>query len=263
MRLGSFNIMHGLSLTDGTVEPARFAAAVSALGVDVLGLQEVDLDQPRSGGLDLAAEAAAMIGAGDDDWRFVPTVFGTPGVGWRPADGQRRDDEPAYGIALISRLPVREWRVIDLGRAPVRSPIAIPGGPDRRGRLIMLDDEPRAAIAARVESAGGPLTVVNTHLSFVPGWNAVQLRRLARRLADVPGPLVLLGDLNLPGRLPAALTRWRRLAVTPTYPAHSPRVQLDHVLARGPVGRIIAVQARRVPISDHLALSVDLADPRA
>ncbi|WP_261574911.1 endonuclease/exonuclease/phosphatase family protein [Frankia gtarii] len=260
MRLGSFNVMHGLSLADGRVESRRFAAAVAGLGTDVLGLQEVDLDQPRSGGIDLAAEAAAALGAADGDWRFVPTVFGTPGAGWRPAEGARAPGEPAYGIALISLLPVHEWRVINLGRAPIRSPIAIPGGPNRSGRLIMLDDEPRVAIAARIDAPGGPLTVVTTHLSFVPGWNAVQLLRLSRRLADLDGPLIVLGDLNLPGRLPAALTRWQRLAVTPTYPAHAPRVQLDHALARGPVGDVIAVQSRRAEISDHRALLVDLTD---
>ncbi|WP_256788626.1 endonuclease/exonuclease/phosphatase family protein [Frankia sp. AvcI1] len=260
MRLGSFNVMHGLSLADGRVEPHRFAAAVAGLGADVLGLQEVDLDQPRSGGVDLAAEAAAALGAADGNWRFVPTVFGTPGAGWRPAEGARRPGEPAYGIALISLLPVREWRVIDLGRAPVRSPIAIPGGPNGPGRLILLDDEPRVAVAARIDTPGGPLTVVTTHLSFVPGWNALQLLRLSRRLADVDGPLIVLGDLNLPGRLPAALTRWRRLAVTPTYPAHAPRVQLDHVLARGPVGDVTAVLCQRSEISDHRALLVDLAN---
>jgi len=261
VRLGSFNVMHGLSLTDGRVEPQRFAAVVAALDADVLGLQEIDVDQPRSGRLNLAAEAAEALGAASGSWRFVPTVFGTPGSRWRPANGPADPGEPAYGIALISRLPVVDWRVIELGRAPIRSPIAIPGGPHGRGRLILLDDEPRVAIAARIDAPGGPLTAVTTHLSFVPGWNAAQLVRLARRLADVDGPLVLLGDLNLPGRLPALLTGWHRLAATPTYPAHAPRAQLDHVLARGPVGEVSAVQARRTAISDHRALLVDLGDP--
>ncbi|CAO5250183.1 endonuclease/exonuclease/phosphatase family protein [Frankia sp. AgKG'84/4] len=258
MRLGSFNVMHGLSLADGRADPVRFAAAVAGLGADVLGLQEVDVDQPRSGRCDLAAQAAAALGAADDDWYFAPTVFGTPGERWRPATGAREPGEPAYGIALVSRFPVTEWRIIELGRAPVRSPIALPGGPGGRSRLVMLDDEPRVAIAALIDSPAGPLTVVNTHLSFVPGWNAVQLVRLARRLADVDGPLVVLGDLNLPGRLPGLLTRWHRLAVTPTYPAPAPRLQLDHVLARGQVGAVTAVRCQRTEISDHRALLVDL-----
>ncbi|SNQ46031.1 conserved hypothetical protein [Frankia canadensis] len=260
MRLGSFNVMHGLSLVDGQVAPDRFAAAVAGLGTDVLGLQEVDVDQPRSARMDLAAAAATALGAAAEDWRFVPTVYGTPGAHWRPATGPPARGEPAYGIALISRFPVVEWRVIELGRAPIRSPIAVPDGAGRRARLILLDDEPRIAIAARIRTPGGPLTVVTTHLSFVPGWNVAQLVRLARRLARVDGPFVMLGDLNLPSRLPSILTGWRRLAVTPTYPAPAPRVQLDHILARGPVGTVSAVHSRRTAISDHRALLVDLDD---
>ncbi|WP_163547194.1 endonuclease/exonuclease/phosphatase family protein [Candidatus Frankia nodulisporulans] len=293
MRLGTFNVMHGRSLADGAVRAERFVEAIVGLDADVLGLQEVDLDQPRSGRLDLAALAAGAMGADDGDWRFVPTVYGTPGETWRPADVPRPAGEPAYGIALISRFPVRDWRVIDLGRAPVRSPIALPGGgPGGRARLVLLDDEPRLAVAATLDTDDGPLTVVTTHLSFVPGWNAWQLRRLTRRLTRRPagaataaelgnpagttggesggarsdggdgegdGPVVILGDLNLPGALPGLLTRWRRLAATPTYPAPAPQVQLDHVLARGAIGEVRAVHCQRTPVSDHRALLVDLA----
>ncbi|MCK9899749.1 endonuclease [Parafrankia colletiae] len=257
MRVGSFNAMHGLSLADGRVEVDRFTAAIADLDCDILGLQEMDLAQPRSGGGDLAATAAAALGAADSGWRFAPTVYGTPGHSWRPAEGVRADGEPAYGIALVSRLPVRRWWVLPLGRAPVRAPILVPGG-SRRARLILFDDEPRVALAAVVETPAGPLTVVTTHLSFAPGWNAVQLRRLVGLLRGLDGPVLLLGDLNLPGRLPTALTGWRRLAAHRTYPAHAPRVQLDHMLARGPVGPVTATEARRTAVSDHLALLADI-----
>ena len=261
MRVASFNVMHGRSLTDGRVDADRFRAAIAELDCDVLALQEVDVGQPRSGGADLAATAAAALGVDEPGWRFIPTVFGTPGLAWRPAEGERRDGEPAYGIALVSRLPVRDWQVLPLGRAPMRSPILIPRG-NSHSKMIMMDDEPRVALVATVEAPDGPVTVVNTHLSFVPGWNAFQLRRLVRRLARVAGPVLLAGDLNLPGRLPEIVSGWRRLAAVATYPGHAPRVQLDHVLARGPVGTVTAAEARRSTISDHLPLVVDLARRR-
>src|SRR5689334_3732841 len=96
MRLATFNLMHGRSLGDGRVEPGRLADAVAALDADVLGLQEVDRDQPRSGGADLAAVAAAAMGGAVH--RFVPAVVGTPGAAFRPA-GEADDDlagEPHY-----------------------------------------------------------------------------------------------------------------------------------------------------------------------
>ena len=39
--------------------------------------------------------------------------------------------------------------------------------------------------------------MVATHLSFLPGWNDVQLRLLMRRIRHTPGPVVLMGDLNM------------------------------------------------------------------
>ena len=79
----------------------------------------------------------------------------------------------------------------------------------------------------------GPLTVIGTHLSFLPGRTVRQLRALRRWAASLPAPRVLLGDLNLPGQLPTTVTGWRRLADVRTFPAHAPRVQLDHALADG------------------------------
>ena len=86
------------------------------------------------------------------------------------------------------------WHVLRLGAARVRSPILLPGS----RQVIWLQDEPRVAVAAVVEGPPASMTVASTHLSFVPGWNAVQLRRLTRWLRALPGPHVLLGDLNMP-----------------------------------------------------------------
>jgi endonuclease/exonuclease/phosphatase family metal-dependent hydrolase len=106
------------------------------------------------------------------------------------------------------------------------------------------------------------MTVATAHLSFVPGANARQLRAIRRRLAGWPRPLVLLGDFNLPGRLPARLTGMTRLAAVPTYPSWSPRIQFDHILGDGISGsRVGEVRAEQLPVSDHCALSVELSPP--
>ena len=114
-------------------------------------------------------------------------------------------------------------------------------------------------LAAVVESPVGPVTVATTHLSFVPGWNGVQLRTLTAALAQLPGPTVLLGDLNMPPPLPRLLTRCRALARTPTYPSWEPRIQLDHVLATGELPPVTSVEAPRLAVSDHRGLLVQLA----
>jgi endonuclease/exonuclease/phosphatase family metal-dependent hydrolase len=257
MRVVTFNVLHGRSLADGRVDPAVIADDVASLGATVLGLQEVDRAQPRSGLVDVTSVAAGALGAGTQS-RFAPAVIGTPGETWRPAaDGDElRSDEPAYGIALLTNLPVVSWHVLRLAGAPTRAPVAMPSA--GRSRVILVRDEPRVVLAAVVEAPAGVMTVATTHLSFVPGWNVWQLRRALRFLRGLPSPRLLLGDLNIPGRLVGAASGWDVLARTPTYPSPDPTVQLDHVLGDGPLPQVVGSQARRMAVSDHRALVVDL-----
>ncbi|MFL6138582.1 MAG: endonuclease/exonuclease/phosphatase family protein [Frankiaceae bacterium] len=256
MRVATFNLLHGRSPVDGEVDAHRLAAAVAAVDADVIGLQEVDRDQERSHGLDLAAIAAAAAGAAT--WRFEPALIGTPGEKWRPAGDDEPAGTPAYGIALVSRRPVLRWLTLRLPAAPVRSPVLVAGPPRRV--IMLLDDEPRIAIAAVVAGDAGPVTVAVTHLSFVPGWNVRQLLSIRRGLRDLPHPRILLGDLNLPGRLPAALTRWPGAVAAPTYPSAGPRVQLDHVLVEPGRLRPVGGGALALPLSDHCAVYADLQE---
>jgi endonuclease/exonuclease/phosphatase family metal-dependent hydrolase len=266
LRLATFNLMSGRSLADGLVDEGRLYDAIAGLDADVLALQEVDRDQPRSNGLDLTAVAAAATGAVAS--RFAATMLGLPEQ-WRPArddDGDHRPDDPArYGVALVSRWPVRAWYVRRLRAAPVRAPIFVPG---QGGGLIMLNDEPRLVLAAVIDAPTGPMTVACTHLSFVPGWNVGQLTGTLRWLRGLPAPRFLLGDLNLPSvaTLPcAAANGWRLLARRPTYPAPRPRVQFDHILAHPrrhlavPPPARIRVSTPAIPVSDHRPLMVELA----
>lgn len=263
MRVVTFNVLHGRSLADGRVDPGRLQAEIAGLDADVLGLQEVDRAQPRSGRIDLPALAAAAVGSGAA-YRYLPALMGTPGGTWSAAvDGDEdRLDEPSYGIALVTRLPVRSWHSVRLKAAPMRSPVAVPGGPSggRLGgaRVMLLQDEPRALLAAVVDGPNGPLTVGTTHLSFVPGWNAWQLRRACAELRRLPAPRILLGDLNIPGRLAGAVSGWRLLARAATYPSPEPQIQLDHVLGDGPLPEVVGAGARALVVSDHCALVVDL-----
>ncbi len=295
LRIATFNLLHGQPLApDGSPLPfpdtggdpgGPLGEAVAALDADVLALQEVDRHQERSGLVDQSAVAAKAMGAAD--WRFAAAVHGRPApvAGWvadpavsglqvyGPAEVESRTDRPAYGTALLTRLPVHHWRARRFAPAPFGLPLRVAG---RRG-LTPVPDEPRAALAAVLEGVHGPFTVVATHLSFVPGWNVAQLAGIRRWISDLPKPYLVLGDFNLVGAVPrtvlgsaSALERstsqqrirearaarraraaqpgprrrrvreprprlqgWYDLARTPTYPSHRPTVQFDHVLAVG------------------------------
>ena len=262
-RLATFNVLHGRALADGHVSNQKLAEACASLDADVLCLQEIDRNQPRSGSVDQTAVVAKATGAAA--WRFEPAIVGEPGGRWRPAAGAGSDTtgdaigDPAYGVGIVSRRPVAAWHAVHLAAAPVRSPVAVPGRSWRQTRFILLPDEPRVALVA--ELADPPLLVATTHLSFVPGYNLVQVRRLAARLAELARgrPTILLGDLNVPGPLAAWTSGWRTLATAKTFPADKPAFQVDHVLGHGPVPAVTAVAARRVSVSDHRALVVTLA----
>ncbi|WP_127500904.1 endonuclease/exonuclease/phosphatase family protein [Actinoplanes solisilvae] len=255
MRLATFNLLHGRSLSDGTVHADRVAAAVTELDADVLGIQEVDKAQPRSGLLDLTAIAAQALGA--QVHRFAAAVVGTPGETWQPWRSDDDNHHPLYGIALISRYPVTRWQITALPGAPMRSPIYDPDN-----GLRLLKDEPRVLLAAVLDTPRGPMTVATTHLSFVPGWNLRQLRHAVRALRALPAPRVLLGDLNMPTRPVRAVTGWKTLGRAATFPSPMPRAQLDHILAdpRGieALGRVVQVATSRPAFSDHLPLVVQL-----
>ncbi len=318
IRLLSFNLQHGrpgdgarldpatAPLADSDIADAGAAREVLAaladqirdIDPDVIALQEVDLGQRRSGRLDQTAVLADLLGW--DGHRFAATYAG-PVVGLRRRPRRsaltgRADDVlgplrallgagPAgFGNALLTRLPVRAWRVARLGRGPAVL--------TRRGGGRALDPRSyalststmRNMIAAQidpVDGAGGPggLAVASTHLATRTGTAAAQLAAAWAALAALPGPHVLAGDLNLHAELLAPLGIARGLGEGATYPSGAPARRIDHILtdpwptgadglpvsAQEAVGRTggtllraVGSGARSLVVSDHAATWVDL-----
>ncbi|MBB3677023.1 endonuclease/exonuclease/phosphatase family protein [Modestobacter versicolor] len=257
LRVGTLNLASGRDGGGRSVDAAGLRAALADVDADVLAVQEVDVGQPRSHGVDQPAEVAAALGA--SDWRFAAAVTGTPDPfrSWTPVDPPvlRASWEtltgPHYGIALVSRLPVRRWSVLPLGAGRAKLPLQAPDPRTGETRWWWFPDEPRLAIAAELEHA----TVVSTHLSFAPHTALRQLTRLRRWCARLPGPVVLAGDLNLVGPVPARVFGAPRLVSEPSYPAPGPRVQFDHLLGRVAASR---PEVRRLTIGDHRLVTVSV-----
>ncbi len=169
MRVATFNILNGRAPTESSVDEERYADAIASLDADVLALQEVDRNQPRSGGADLTALAAEAMGAVAH--RFEPALWGTPGS-WSPTE-DTQPGVPAYGVALLSRYPVLGWQAFKLPRMRTRSPYLLR---DPK-RLVWVREEPRVALLAELETPLGRMRVVTTHLSFLPGATATSCVR--------------------------------------------------------------------------------------
>lgn len=253
MRMATFNILHGRSVHDGEVRLDRLADSIKALDADVLALQEVDLAQSRSSMADLTAVAAEAMGAVSH--RFVAAISGTPGATWMAATGTEQPGTAAYGIALLSRFPAVSWQVLRIPRIPFRFPMYL----QEPRKVLVIKEEPRAAMVARLETPIGPLTVANTHLSFVPAWNRAQLRRLVRDVQGFPGPHVLMGDLNMGPAAVARVSRWRPLAEASTFPAEVPTRQLDHIVTDDPSLQAVQSCAPLLSISDHRPLVAEVS----
>jgi endonuclease/exonuclease/phosphatase family metal-dependent hydrolase len=245
LKVATWNIFGGRTWDGTRVDLELTQAVLRRLDADLVAVQEVDREQPRSHGADQARLLAQALGM---DWRFAPALLGTPGDpdGWRSAaPGDADPGGTAYGIALLSRLPLEEVETVLLPQS---------------GR-----DEPRVALVAGLAEGGRQLTVAGTHLSFVPGPNVTQLRALQRHLDERGGPRLLLGDLNLWWPLVRLASRpgWRPLVRGPTFRNRPPgsaarMVQLDHVLAAGAAFRPLRTRIVSGPASDHRAVVVEL-----
>lgn len=222
--IASFNARWGRTVAD---EPFDVAAVVAELDADVVALQEVWIphDDPRW--LD---DAAAALGH-----RLVHVPLSPSYVDPRPEiTAVPSEADGTWGVALLTRLPMRRVRIVDLGRLVERWDVA-----DRHALLVELD------------VAGTPLLVAAVHLSFAPPNAAAQLRRLGgllpRHLAHV-----VVGDCNLWGPPARALIGGVRPAVRGrTWPAHRPHSQLDHILV-SPSVAVLAGEVLPPAGSDHL-----------
>ncbi len=245
IRIASLNLLHGIDLRSGAIDLDQAAEAAAALGADVLAVQEADRAQERSGGRHQVAALAARLGA---DWRFAPALLGDPGRSWT-ALPEEDPGGPAYGVGVISRLPITAAHrlVLPGGGDGHRAPGATPANPG-------YDREPRVGLRVAVSVEGRALALTTAHLSYLPWRGIAQLRSVTRQAAHGASAAVLIGDLNLPRWLARLTTRrWTNPKAPPTYPSWRPRVQPDQVLARG-AATVEAIETPARTTSDHLPL---------
>lgn len=255
MRIATYNLLHGLDLRSGKIDLDAACQVIARLEADVVAVQEVDRGLERTGGVDQIARLAELLG-----WHgaFAPALLGDPDTRWSACPAKDPGEQPAYGVGLLSRLPLA-----DVQR------IALPGGGDgkRKPRASPQDPgwdyEPRVALSASVAVGGQLVRITTTHLSYLP-WRCVAQLKAAARFAEVGrgrGPAALLGDLNLPAwgaRLALSATRWVHAGGAPTYPAWEPKIQTDQLLVTGGIV-VRELTVGRLATSDHLPLLATLA----
>jgi len=239
----TYNV-HGCVGVDGKLDVGRIAAVIGQARPDIVALQELDVGRARSGGIDQAHAIATRLGM---SFHFNSALS---------------VEEERYGDAILTALP---QRLIKSGPLPT---------PHRLRRL-----EPRGALWVEIQTAEGPLQVMNTHLGLVPQEQKTQVAALLGPNwlghPDCRDPKVLLGDFNATSRYAAykALAlRLRDVQRAPdggkrpgravrTFPSRLPVLRIDHVFVSPRIeatGVFAPDTALARVASDHLPLVVDL-----
>jgi endonuclease/exonuclease/phosphatase family metal-dependent hydrolase len=227
LKLATWNIHYGIG-TDGRFDLDRTLSVLAAIDADVVALQEVGWHRQSHYKIDVFTHLRECSG-------------------YQVVEGLVRDPlRSRFGNAILTRLPVRDTRWID---------------------LKIMGHVPRAAILVELETPTTPIWAVSLHLGLATWERERQAQRLIDALATdngPPPPSVLLGDFNmLRPRTRASevlATRFPTAVRLPTYPVRTPMLSLDRAylsaewkLAKAEVFREeIAVKA-----SDHLPLVVE------
>lgn len=250
-------------------------AAPPAAPVDVIGLNEVDFASRRSGWLDqamfLARELERLTGyayqvARAETWNR--TLWGM---------------EVRYGNAALVRHPVRAVSIRLLeqkgGVGPAGGPLTVAPAPSPSR---FFGTEPRGALRVSVDFHGRELDLLVTHLdAFDRARRERQATEVVRDLVRPGRTTILVGDINtasstvggrvqngsdrthdllagalLDARLVlAARTGLGDLSSWATYPAITPRLALDAVLASPDLWPVVSRVVGRYE-SDHRGLLV-------
>jgi len=245
MRVVTWNILSGTVLTPGS----NLIEAIKSYNPDVLALQEVDHRQSRSEEVESIEQIAALCGF--PYWVFAPSLMGTPGNSPIPANEhmshlEASDLQTSYGIALLSKIPISRYEILNLKKAPIGLPLLVAS--PRGQRVIYVQDEPRVAIAAVLEDG---TVIVTAHLSFVPPFNSIQLNKIRRWAEQFGEKAIFVGDFNA---LIFGKAGLKSLNPKKSYPGWNPKLKFDFMLSNSIAGEVLDLEY--LGVSDHQPLGM-------
>ncbi len=226
VKVASYNI-HRCIGNDRQHDPGRIARVIQEIDADVIALQEVD-SRPGADGEPVQMEFLAHLA-------HLHAISG-PTM-------ERRGGH--YGNALLTRLPVREVRKLD---------------------LTVYQREPRGALDVELDAGGARLRVIATHLGLLPSERRQQVQRILQMVEErEEDATILLGDINEWFILGRPL-RWLHAAFGRgvsgrSYPARFPMLSLDRIWAK-PTSALTRFRVHTSPLSrwasDHLPVVADI-----
>lgn len=208
---------------NGKVSIGAVAEAISRIGADVVGLQEVDRYNPRSGFVDQARRLGRLLG--------MHAVFG-PNISLGGL---------GFGNAVLSGFPVAAWHNYPL-----------PWQRQKRGLLRTEICIGRCSIA-----------FYSTHLGLNKDERLRQVDKILSVIGQERLPMVLVGDFNVPPgasairRIEKVLPRDVYTDLCSTFPSVNPEHKIDYIFY-SPHWRPTEQKVFDSQASDHLPLAAKL-----
>jgi endonuclease/exonuclease/phosphatase family metal-dependent hydrolase len=227
IRVLAYNTHHSEG-ADLKIDLERIAKVIRAADPDLVALQEIDVRNTRSSGVDQARELACLTG--------LHVVFGRT-ISYRGG---------LYGNAVLSRWPIDGFVNWDF-----------PFNPGREARAVI-------EISKVPVGAGAWFHFLATHLDTAEPDRLLAAAYLKKLVSERPEgwPMILAGDLNAaPGSrtINALLEDWTSADLGEplfTFPAENPTRQIDFILFR-PASRWKTVEVKVIDepaASDHRPL---------
>jgi endonuclease/exonuclease/phosphatase family metal-dependent hydrolase len=156
LRVMTFNIRHAKGV-DNKVQLDRIIEVIRQANPDIVGLQEVDRYNIRSGFKDQMNELGKALGM---SWTFSPSLnFGLT----------------QYGNALLSKYPIQASEVT----------------------VLPSDGETRTLLQAEIHVGSQMVEFYNTHLGVTLEDRERQVPILVQKLEEATIPTILMGDFNM------------------------------------------------------------------
>ena len=160
LRVMTYNIHHGEGL-DGKVDLLRIAQLIKEQGAEIVALQEVDRNLPRTAHRDFPEELAALTG--------MTCVF----------SNNHAFDGGEYGNAVLTKFPVKRWTNLHY--------------------KMLRAGEQRGILQLVLDVYGREIAFMNTHIDYRPDdserWaNVSEIEGLKKKYGD--RPIIMCGDFN-------------------------------------------------------------------
>jgi endonuclease/exonuclease/phosphatase family metal-dependent hydrolase len=229
LRVMSYNIHVGVGM-DKKLDLQRIANVIANEKPDLVGLQEVDRGVKRTEGKDEIAELASLTRM---HYAFAHNLDYQGGQ---------------YGVAILSRYPIQN--IVHRKFANTR------------------ESERRGMLQVEVNTGKRILTFVTTHLDYLyADGRLFEAEQLLGLLADVKGPLVVVGDFNdepsgttyrlISGGFDDAWVSSKGAGLS--YPADKPVKRIDYIFTRrGDRVRVKKAWIVNTLASDHLPVVADI-----